>query len=95
MTRKRASERCVVHQLNPVLIAQRAASVVKFPPRTPAAHSTNVTRLVERVGPGSPPGEEDGQADSLEELGGDASADGVEGPTLSEELGKELRLLLA
>lgn len=48
-------------------------------------------RLVKGVGASSPPGEEDGQADRLEQLGGDADADGVEGPLFAEDLGEELR----
>lgn len=43
--------------------------------------------LVEGVGASSPPGKEDGKADSLDNLGKDANANGVDGSLLNEDLG--------
>jgi hypothetical protein len=51
--------------------------------------------LLKRVGPGAPVGEEDGKADSLEELGKDVEADGLEGLLLGEDLSEELETMLA
>ena len=47
--------------------------------------------LVEGVGPGPPPGQEDGQANRLKDLGRGVDADGVEGPLLGEELDEDTR----
>jgi hypothetical protein len=46
--------------------------------------------LVKGVGAGAPVGEEDGEADGLEELGDDVQADGLEWPLLGDELSEEL-----
>lgn len=46
--------------------------------------------LLKRVGPGAPVGEEDGEADGLEELGKDVQADGLKGLLLGEDLSEEL-----
>lgn len=46
--------------------------------------------LVEGVGAGAPPGEEDGKTDSLEDLGSDSDADGVKGTLLSDGLDEDL-----
>lgn len=48
------------------------------------------TALLERVGAGSPPGEEEGQANSLKDLGDGSGNDSVEGTLLSESLRDEL-----
>lgn len=49
--------------------------------------------LLKRVGPGSPPVENQSQADSLEQLGSDVDADGVKRPLFTENLGDELQRL--
>ena len=46
--------------------------------------------LLKGVGPCSPPGEEDREADRLENLGEDADTDGLEGALLDEDLVEEL-----
>lgn len=48
------------------------------------------TTLVEGVGAGSPPGEEDGETDRLEGLGGDGDTDGVKGTPLRDGLDEDL-----
>ncbi|KAG7054742.1 hypothetical protein JMJ77_0007217 [Colletotrichum scovillei] len=52
-------------------------------------HNT-LNPLVEGVGAGSPPGEEDRQTDSLNNLGQDADANGVDGALLNKDLGDVL-----
>ena len=59
--------------------------------RISAQERKDSTSLVEGVGPGSPPGEEHGQAHRLEQLGGDTDTDGIEGALLGEGLGEELQ----
>lgn len=51
---------------------------------------TGGNSLLKGVGARSPPGEEDRQADSLEQLGEDADTDLLERPLLDEELAEEL-----
>lgn len=46
--------------------------------------------LLKRVGSGSPPGEEDGETEGLNELGSQADADGVERSLLYEDLSNVL-----
>lgn len=46
--------------------------------------------LLEGVGAGAPPGEEHGETDGLEDLGSQTDGDGVEGTSLSEDLGEKL-----
>ena len=48
------------------------------------------TRLVEGVGTGSPPGEEQAQADGLEHAGHSANGNCIEGTLLGEDLADEL-----
>ena len=67
--------------------ANNPPSVTRYHTGSPASAAAP---LVEGVGPGAPPGEEDGQAKRLEEFRGDADADGVEGALLREDLGDEL-----
>ena len=47
-------------------------------------------RLVEEVGAGSPVGEEQAEADSLEHAGNSADGDGVHGALLGDDLGDNL-----
>lgn len=47
--------------------------------------------LLKRVGPGSPPVENQSQADSLEQLGSDVDADSVKRPLFTEELSNKLQ----
>lgn len=47
-------------------------------------HVRAAIHLVEGVGAGSPPGEEQRQADGLEDLGRRADGDRVDGPLLGE-----------
>ena len=47
-------------------------------------------RLVEGVGAGSPVGEEQAEADSLEHAGNSADVDGVHGALLGDDLGDDL-----
>ena len=47
-------------------------------------------RLVEGVGAGSPVGEEQAEADSLEHAGNSADGDGVHGALLGDDLGDNL-----
>lgn len=47
-------------------------------------------RLVEWVGAGSPPPEDQAEANGLEDAGESADGDGVERAFLSEDLGDEL-----
>lgn len=46
--------------------------------------------LLEGVGAGAPVGEEDAEADSLEDAGKSTDGDGVEGTLLSDDLCNEL-----
>ena len=48
-------------------------------------------RLVEGVGAGSPVGEEQAEADGLEDTGKGANGDGVKRTLLGEDLGNELQ----
>lgn len=48
------------------------------------------TSLVEGVGTGSPPGEEQAKADGLEHAGHGANGNGIEGTLLGEDLADEL-----
>lgn len=47
-------------------------------------------RLVEGVGAGAPPSEDQAEADRLEDTGESANGNGVKGPFLGENLGDEL-----
>jgi hypothetical protein len=47
-------------------------------------------RLVEGVGAGSPVGEEQAEADGLEDTGNGANSDGVERTLLGDDLGDDL-----
>ena len=51
---------------------------------------TILTDLVEWVGAGAPPGEEQGEADGLEDTGKSTDGYGVEWALLSEDLSDEL-----
>lgn len=51
--------------------------------------------LLKGVGSGSPPSEEDGETEGLNELGSQADADGVERSLLNEDLRDVLRKMLA
>lgn len=53
---------------------------------------SNANCLVEWVGVGSPPGEEEGETDGLEDAGEAADEDGVEWALLGEDLCDELGL---
>lgn len=50
--------------------------------------------LLEGVGSGSPPGQDNGKTDSLDELGSDANSNSVEGTLLGEDLRDVLLQLL-
>lgn len=50
-----------------------------------------MSALLKGVGPGSPPVENQSQADSLEHFGSDIDADGVKRPLFTEELSDELQ----
>ena len=52
------------------------------------------TRLVERVGASSPPGEKQAEANSLEDAGKGANSNGVHGAFLGNDLRNELNWLL-
>lgn len=66
---------------------------------TPPSHSCinhyNAHRLLEGVGAGTPPGEEGGETDSLDELAEQGDADGVDRALLDEGLGDELQTRLS
>lgn len=47
----------------------------------------------ERVGPGAPPGQEDGETDSLEDLGSNVDADGVKRAPLRNSLDEDLQIV--
>lgn len=47
--------------------------------------------VAKRVGAGAPPGQEEGQADSLEDAGQGADGNGVKRALLGRDLGDELR----
>ena len=55
------------------------------------SHAFGATHLVEWVGVGSPVGEEQAEADGLEDAGERTDGDGVEGTLLGEDLRDELQ----
>ena len=59
-------------------------------PLTPLPLLHPCTYLVEGVGAGSPVGEEQAEADSLEDAGNSADGDGVHGTLLGDDLGDDL-----